>query len=205
VRRRRCSRVASDFELASFRELAAFKRVSPERRRVNCRQNHQVLVVHGTKKFLERVARPSVPPDTPSTTQLGSWYATVLFWRPQVALFVNEETLLPMLTPLAPAASLLTRFEPALEALLQVHGVATPFVADEVAEVGECRLAKTNNRSILGTMNEFAYLADVYRHSTGDVDLLVLSLRLAGTPCSPLYKRHITPHDELLARAGRAT
>jgi hypothetical protein len=57
---------------------------------------------------------------------VGNWYATVLFWRPQVSLFVNEKTLLPMLIPFAPAASLLTRLGPALEALLDAHGVAAP-------------------------------------------------------------------------------
>jgi hypothetical protein len=31
---------------------------------------------------------------------LGSWYATVLLWKPQVALLVNEKTLLPVLMPL---------------------------------------------------------------------------------------------------------
>jgi hypothetical protein len=38
---------------------------------------------------------------------LGSWYATVLLWKPQVALLVNEKTLLPVLMPLAPAKDLL--------------------------------------------------------------------------------------------------
>lgn len=32
--------------------------------------------------------------------------ATALFWKPQVALLVNEPTLLPVLMPLAPAATL---------------------------------------------------------------------------------------------------
>jgi hypothetical protein len=63
-------------------------------------------------------------------------------------------------------------------------------------------LAKTNNRSVVGIMNEFAYLGNVFRHSTDAVDLQDLSLRLAETPCSPLYNRHVTPHDELLARAA---
>ncbi len=161
-----------------------------------------MLVVHGTKKFLERVGRPLVPPDTPSTTELGSWYGTILFWRPQVALFVNEETLLPLLAPFAPAVSLLARFGPELETLLEGHGVARSFITDELEQIDELQLAKTNNRSLLGSMNEFAYLADVYRHSADVVDLIALSLRLSETPCSPLYKRHITPHDELMARAA---
>lgn len=74
-----------------------------------------MLVVHGTRKFLDRVGRSEAGADDTSTTRLGSWYATVLLWRPQVALFVNETTLLPVLMPLAPAASLLARFPAALE------------------------------------------------------------------------------------------
>lgn len=71
-----------------------------------------------------------------------------------------------------------------------------------VLSAGEIVKKKTNARSLLGSMNEFAHLADVYRHSAEVVDLTALSLRLAETPCSPLYKRHITPHDELMARAA---
>jgi hypothetical protein len=127
----------------------------------------------------------------------------VLFWKPQVALFVNEETLLPMLLRFAPAASVLDRFGSGLETLLDAHGLAAPFIAAELTEMSQCRLAKTNNRSVLGIMNEFAYLGDVFRQSTEAFDLLALSLRLAETPCSPLYKRHVTPRDELLARAAR--
>jgi hypothetical protein len=161
-----------------------------------------MLVVHGTKKFLDRVGRPTASPDHRSTTQLGSWYATVLFWRPQVALFVNQETLLPVLLPFAPAASVLDRFGPGLEEVLGAHGVSGAFIGAEMAEARECSLAKTNNRSVLGSMNEFAYLADVFRESAEVVDLQALSLWLAETPCGPLYGRHVTPHDELVARAA---
>ena len=66
----------------------------------------------------------------------------------------------------------------------------------------ELQLANTNTRSLLARMNEFAHLAHVYRHSADLVDLTALSLRLAETQCSPLYKRRITPHDELVARAA---
>ena len=91
-----------------------------------------------------------------------------------------------------------------LEKLLEGHAVSRLFIEEELSQLGEVRLAKTSNRSLLGSMNEFAYLADVYRHSDERhvVELTALSLRLAETPCSPLYRRHITPHDELLARAS---
>ena len=55
------------------------------------------------------------------------------------------------------------------------------------------RLSTTKNRSVVGIMNEFTHLGDVYRSSGDAGDLVTLSLRLAGTPCSPLYGRHVSP------------
>jgi hypothetical protein len=45
-----------------------------------------VLVVRGAKKLRERAKGPAAQPDDESTTVLGEWFATALFWRPQVAL-----------------------------------------------------------------------------------------------------------------------
>jgi hypothetical protein len=61
------------------------------------------------------------------------------------------------------------------------------------------RTAKTASRSVLGVMNEFKYLAEVETQLEDDHDLLSLSLRLAETPCGPLYQRHISPDRELAA------
>ncbi|MGH9917947.1 MAG: DUF6933 domain-containing protein [Nitrososphaerales archaeon] len=154
-----------------------------------------MLVVHGTKKFLDRVRGTPATEQDSSTTLLGSWYATTLFWKPQVALFVNEVTLLPLLLPFAPAASLLERFSEAAGSVLRAHRVRAGFVKAEVTEMAEARVSKTKNRSILGIMNEFAYLGEVWHRG----DLLELSLRLAETPCSPLDRRHGSPDRELAA------
>jgi hypothetical protein len=82
-----------------------------------------VLTVRGTKKLLDRVGSPDIEPPA-STTVLGDWYATVLFWKPQVVLFVNEGTLLPVLTPFAPARTLLSRFPESVELALSLHGLS---------------------------------------------------------------------------------
>ena len=91
---------------------------------------------------------------------LGSWYATVLFWRPQVALAVNATTLLPVLWPLAPAATLLQRLPAALAALLAAHGVDQAVITAEVAQMDTHAYAKTLNRSTLGVLIEMSDLAD---------------------------------------------
>jgi hypothetical protein len=58
-----------------------------------------VLIVRATKKLLDRIGPPTLRDGEQSTTVLGQWYATALPWRPQVALLVNEPTLLPVLSP----------------------------------------------------------------------------------------------------------
>ncbi|MBA3641701.1 MAG: hypothetical protein H0W53_21030 [Acidobacteria bacterium] len=158
-----------------------------------------MFVVHGTRKFLDRADATAAAPSGSSTTKLGSRYATVLFWKPQIALFFNETTLLPVLIPLAPAASVIDRFPPALALTLDAHRINRSFIDREVAEMTEHRLAKTVNRSAVGVMTEFAHLGAAYQ-STHDVqDVVALSLRLAGTPCGPLYRRHVSPDRELAA------
>ena len=57
--------------------------------------------------------------------------------------------------------------------------------------------AKTSNRSLLGMLNQFTYLVEGYRDYNQTTDLLWLSMKLSETPCSPLYKKAISPDREL--------
>ena len=158
-----------------------------------------VFTVHATNKLLVRVKAiiEPVPPD--ATTALGNWYAALLAWRPHVALFVNEATLLPVLVPLAPSKSLLVRLPEAVEAVLNRLGVDPRFVAAERDAMQQGVYAKTRDRSLIGMLNEFSFLAGVHRDHDGQADLTGMALRLATTPCGPLHKRQITPECELLA------
>lgn len=45
-----------------------------------------MLIVRATKKLLDRIGPPSLREGEQSTTLMGQWYATAVFWRPQVAL-----------------------------------------------------------------------------------------------------------------------
>jgi uncharacterized protein DUF6933 len=157
----------------------------------------RVLIVRATKKLLDRIGPANLGAVEQSTTLMGQWYATALFWKPQVALFVNEPTLLPVLMPLAPAATLLARFPQQLAAVLTAHGTPDAVIDEEQRQMRDCRLAKTANRSVVGIMNEFTFLADAYRGDTPVPDLLALALRLATTPCGPLSSKHVSPDREL--------
>jgi len=47
-------------------------------------------MVRATNKVLQRVGPPTLQESEQSTTLLGQWYATAVFWMPQIALLVNR-------------------------------------------------------------------------------------------------------------------
>lgn len=159
-------------------------------------------VVYCTKKLLDRIKPSATVHDSSSGTLLGNWYATALFWKPQVALLVNEKTLLPVLMPLAPATDLAARFPECLASVLAAHDIPQQFIDHELAQMDEVQYAKTSNRSVVGIMNQFSYLAEGYREYLETKDLLALSVKLSETPCSPLYKSAISPDRELKRLVG---
>jgi hypothetical protein len=161
-----------------------------------------MLIVRATKKLLDRIGRPTLEDVEQSTTLMGQWYATALFWKPHVALIVNETTLLPILMPFAPAATVLTRLPQQIADMLSSRGASPTLIRAEVEHMQDRRLGKTANRSVVGVMTEFAYLADVFRHGDPRPNLFDLSNRLAMTPCSPLYRRNVSPARELAALLG---
>jgi hypothetical protein len=159
-----------------------------------------VLIVRATKKLRQRLGTAVPHHNEMSTTVLGDWYATLLPWRPrQLILLVNEQTLLPVLMPLAPAATAPSRIGPEIATALAAHRAPADLVDAELDQMRDCRIAPTANRSVVGIMTDFSSLADVYRRNAPDLDLLQLAEKLASTPCSPLYRRHVSPDRELQA------
>jgi hypothetical protein len=157
-----------------------------------------VYTIHGTKKLLARVKQPVMPVVEDPTTALGNWYATAIFWRPQVAFLVNEATLFPVLLPLAPATSVAARFPDALESILKVLGVSAAFIASERWAMSEASFSKTANRSVLGVMNRLEFEMDYVRERVGD-DLLELSLHVSDRLVGPLLGSEFrTPREKLL-------
>jgi hypothetical protein len=97
------------------------------------------LTIHATKKVLARVKQPIVEAAVPASA-LGNWYANALFWEPQVALFVNKRTLLPVFMELGLASTLAECFPAELRKVLHAHNIVHPaqIVAD--AEVVQVRV-----------------------------------------------------------------
>ncbi|MFG1954873.1 DUF6933 domain-containing protein [Micromonospora sp. NPDC048830] len=113
-------------------------------------------------------------------------------------LLVNERTLLPALMPLAPAATMPARVADQVGDVLAAHRVPDLVIRGEADQMRQWRIAPVASRSVVGIMAEFAFLADTWRHAAKP-DLLDFAVRLAATPCSPLYQRHVRPDRELAA------
>src|SRR6266540_2601052 len=142
-----------------------------------------MLIVRATKKLLDRLGPPTLQNGEESTALLGQWYATAVFWKPQIALLVNEPTLLPVLMPLAPTATLPTRIGQQIITVLAAHGVPDTILDEERQHMRDCRTAKTANRSVLGVMNEFTHLAEAYRDTDPGT---ICSMSRCGWPRRPV-------------------
>ena len=108
----------------------------------------------------------------------------------------------PRLDALAPSTTLLSRFPGHLAQALVAQGVPSAFIAEELAQMHDARLAPTASRSVVGIMNEFTFMAESARGGSmafESTNLTALAGWLAGTPCSPLFKRHTSPDRALRA------
>lgn len=163
-----------------------------------------MYTIHATRKLQDRVKQPVQPAVAEPAPQLGNWYATAMFWKPQqVALLMNERTLLPVFMPLAPAATLMRRFPDHLAHVLAVLGVPHEIIVQEIWRMNDGSYSKTASRSLLGSMNDFVRLAGYYRADGDAEDLLALSVHMAQTPCGPLFETHTSPDRAALALLHR--
>ena len=156
-----------------------------------------MFYLHCSKQLLDRVSSVLSEPTGTGGNILGNWYAKAIFSKPQVALFVNERTLLPVLMPLAPASSLVERFPQYLFKVLLSQGVSESFMQQELNYLDEVVYCKSTNRSIIGILNMFTYHLESYQSIHYANDWYELSMMMADTPCGPLYKSTITPGNAL--------
>jgi hypothetical protein len=145
-----------------------------------------VLILRCTKKLLSRMgAKVLSETDLPqSTTRLGDWTANLFFiGRQQIVLGVNNKTLLPVLLPMAPNKTFLPRYTEAVGEMLMALAVDRQQALSEMAAMAECIVAPTNDRRVLGTINDFGRMLEVYLDGR---PMPEVALHLAEAPCSPI-------------------
>ena len=115
-----------------------------------------MVTIRCTQKLLRRVS-PAASIAAP-TTRLGDWYANILFARPeQLVLCVSERSLLSVVVPARPAAALPMRLAQSLGEVLARLDVAPVHIANEQREMKSFAFGRTNNRRVLGTLNELMF------------------------------------------------
>jgi hypothetical protein len=144
-----------------------------------------MFTIRCTQKLLRRVQHTdgaSAP-----TTVLGDWYANVLYSKPQqLVLCVSERSLLPVVLPAKEAHTVGPRLTVAVGHVLQRLGVASALIDKEQSEMHAFAYGKTQNRRVLGSLNELMFQLSWYLHDNPEESLIEHSLHLARTPCGAI-------------------
>lgn len=144
-----------------------------------------MFTFHVTSKVSKRLKQPLEQNPSQSTTLLGAWYVNLLIVRRQhILLLVNERTLLPVLMPAKNLALFPKQFPAVLSEMLGAMNIPPKKILAELQEMSEWQFAKTASRQILGSMNDFAKVLDVYLED--GALLKQQAFRLARYPCSPI-------------------
>lgn len=147
-----------------------------------------MVVLRCTQKLLVRLKQVDDLPAAESTTRLGDWYGNVLqIGRRQMLLFISERSRLPVIIPIREAKRLPTIFPDTVCEMLTIVGVSAAAIAEERLRMVTVAFGRTRNRSLLGTMNDFAFMAhsgNAKREEPESPEALVRFL--AQTPILPL-------------------
>ena len=119
-----------------------------------------MVVLRCTRKLLMRLKQVGDLPPVESSTRLGDWYGNILrIGRRQHLLLISERSRLPVVFPISETKRLCTVFPDAVCERLAIVGVTAADIADERMRMSELAFGRTRNRSLLGTLNDFAFMA----------------------------------------------
>ena len=147
-----------------------------------------MLVLRCTRQLLARVKQDEDMPLSESTTRLGDWYGNILrIGRRQHLLFISERSRLPVVIPIREARRLADVFPDAVCDVLAAVGVSSSDIADERSRMSEIGFGRTRNRSLLGTLNDFAFMAQHGNRARAEPESREELIRfLSRTPILPL-------------------
>ncbi len=167
-----------------------------------------MFTIRCTAKLLKRIGRKPGSPilAVEPTTALGDWHANILFFdRAQAILFTNDNSRLAVVAPARDARNLGKHLSVALAELLEHLGIPPEWIQAEVSEMAELSVGPTRSRSLLATMNDYAFQIEGRFHQWGGFFPLQMSLDLSGCPSGPLgYRLPYEVTEALLGERYRA-
>ena len=144
-----------------------------------------MVVLRATRKLL-RYLPPSPQPAAASDTALGDWYVNRLVVdRRPLLILVSAKSLLALLMPARDVRTLPDRLADLVASRLRRLGVPERLVSAEMAAMSPVTIAPTLDRSVMGTLVDFAKVVPYHLEIGGwdDTTLPFLEGRLAETPC----------------------
>jgi len=104
----------------------------------------------------------------------------------RLVLVISEHSRLPVILPGRDVKHLADNFPAARARILAGLGIAASAAEREVETTREAVIAQTNNRSLLGTLNDFSFMLTWQLRDEPAADLVQAALDLSGTPVRPL-------------------
>jgi len=163
-----------------------------------------MLILRPTASLAKRMKVKLQSNEQTSTTRLGDWYALdIVLCRKQFILCISFKPRLAVVMEAAPYATFSERLSGAVTEVLRVIGVNESSIQEEQTEMENIVLAKTINKSILGTLNDYRFQLE-WAADAGRFDLydtLKMSMYLSKTISLALPEGY--PRDAALKLFGQ--
>lgn len=144
-----------------------------------------MVVLRATRRVLKTLTE-SAPENVASDTALGDWYVNrIVVDRKPLLLLVSAASLLAVLTPARRVRTLPDRIADLVAERLEGLRLEPSLVAAEVQAMDVAYVGRTSDRSVIGTMVDFARAIPYYLPVNGwdEASLRLAEERLSETPC----------------------
>lgn len=130
-----------------------------------------MLILRPTASLAKRMKLKLSKTDLTSDTALGDWYALdFILSRKQFIMCTSQKSRLAVIMKAAPYVTFPNRIQNAVGDVLKFIGVSDLNIEAEKNKMSKFVIAKTEDRSILGTMNDYRFQLEFNDHS-GRLDL----------------------------------
>jgi hypothetical protein len=152
-----------------------------------------MITLRCTQKLQKLLGIDPVDVLEPTTATLGDWYVKLVpTFSGDLIVFVSEKSLLSVAIPIWESKNLVPLFRIRVANLLGMIGIHSKVIENEISHFDQIQFGKTVSRSVLGSMNDFAWHYQIMAEeakSKVDMSLSKIELYLSQMPCKPLDYR----------------
>ena len=122
-----------------------------------------MIIIRPTASLAKRMKVKLDGNDETSTTRMGDWYANdIVLNRKQFILCASSTSRLAVILDAAPYVTFPDRLSDAVTGVLRAIGVDESKIQEERIHMNGFKIAKTANKSILGSLNEYKFQLEAF-------------------------------------------